>query len=387
MTQPTLLELAKQGNPKAIATLISRSLKAQGITAKVGVKGDCLRVMLEAKQVPNEQALVQVLRQGLTKLEPVSIKTVQVSGKQVGTSSPAWIRDFKLVVNSQPLTQTSLQNQVAKKNLSGNHRASLTAQTTVINRDYKEPIKDSLQPGGKSSLIKILKSSTYFSSLFSLKKIYRSLVVLLWSRLIFDILFAFYALTWASSFLFIRLLDTVDTTGVLAYILYSLYRVLDWLWLPIELARNWIYLVALIVTLVWLHRLHAKLKVLFSGYPISPWGAIARFLIPFYSLWGIWNLFTTLTKTLKSQNGELVSFGSSLQKLLPWLYVALIVSNVLDQAYRVLFQEGYNSEIYPWLFVMSNAMNLVFSIVFLQMVRLIRKAIVYKSLQVSGQSS
>jgi hypothetical protein len=35
--QPSLSELARQGNPKAIASLITRSLKAQGITAKAGL--------------------------------------------------------------------------------------------------------------------------------------------------------------------------------------------------------------------------------------------------------------------------------------------------------------------------------------------------------------
>ena len=35
---PTALELAKQGNPKAIAALMNRSLQAKGITVKVAVK-------------------------------------------------------------------------------------------------------------------------------------------------------------------------------------------------------------------------------------------------------------------------------------------------------------------------------------------------------------
>jgi hypothetical protein len=39
MTQPSLSELAKQGNPNAIASLITRSLSPQGITAKASTVG------------------------------------------------------------------------------------------------------------------------------------------------------------------------------------------------------------------------------------------------------------------------------------------------------------------------------------------------------------
>jgi hypothetical protein len=90
MTQPSLSELAKQGNPNAIASLITRSLSPQGITAKASLKGDCLRVMLESLQVPDQQAAVQFIRKGLTKLKAESIKTVKIYGRQVGTDFPAW---------------------------------------------------------------------------------------------------------------------------------------------------------------------------------------------------------------------------------------------------------------------------------------------------------
>jgi hypothetical protein len=35
----------------------------------------------------------------------------QVSGKQIGKDSPAWIQDFELLVNSPPLTQESLPDE------------------------------------------------------------------------------------------------------------------------------------------------------------------------------------------------------------------------------------------------------------------------------------
>ena len=95
-TQQQLLEQAKQGEPKAIALLITNSLKAQGIAVKANLKGDCLRVMLESSQVPNQSAMVAFIRRGMTKLGAASIKTVKVYGKQAEASTPAWNQDINL---------------------------------------------------------------------------------------------------------------------------------------------------------------------------------------------------------------------------------------------------------------------------------------------------
>ena len=52
--QQNLLELAKQGNSRAITALINRSLQPKGITAKVNLKGSCLQTpgSLISKEVP-----------------------------------------------------------------------------------------------------------------------------------------------------------------------------------------------------------------------------------------------------------------------------------------------------------------------------------------------
>jgi len=95
-TQQQLLEQAKQGEPRAIALLIANSLKAQGIAVKANLNGDCLRVMLESSQVPNQSAMVAFIRRGMTKLGTASIKTVKVYGKQAEASTPAWSQDINL---------------------------------------------------------------------------------------------------------------------------------------------------------------------------------------------------------------------------------------------------------------------------------------------------
>ncbi len=97
MTQPNLLELAKQGDAQAIASLMNRQLQPKGITAKVALKHACLQIMLESDQVPNQQALVAFLRKGITGLGTASIERVKIYGRQTGEEFPAWNQEFELV--------------------------------------------------------------------------------------------------------------------------------------------------------------------------------------------------------------------------------------------------------------------------------------------------
>ncbi len=78
MTQPNILELARQGDVQAIASLINRQLQPKGITAKVVLKDGCLQIMLESSEVPAQQPLVAFVRKGITGLGATSIERVKV---------------------------------------------------------------------------------------------------------------------------------------------------------------------------------------------------------------------------------------------------------------------------------------------------------------------
>lgn len=97
MATPTLLELAQQGDPQAIAALLNRQLQPQGITAKVAVREGCLHVLLEsAQQLPDRQACVDFVRTELTSLEPESIDRAKVYGRKTGEKEPAWSQELGL---------------------------------------------------------------------------------------------------------------------------------------------------------------------------------------------------------------------------------------------------------------------------------------------------
>ncbi|MGL5060182.1 MAG: hypothetical protein ACRC62_09375 [Microcoleus sp.] len=97
MTQQNLRELLKQGDPKAIASSINRTLKPKGISAEVTRDNGNLHITLESAKVPNQMALVDFIRTGMTNLGVESIHTVKVYGRRTGDASPAWEDEIDLM--------------------------------------------------------------------------------------------------------------------------------------------------------------------------------------------------------------------------------------------------------------------------------------------------
>ncbi|HEY9817570.1 MAG TPA: FxLYD domain-containing protein [Candidatus Obscuribacterales bacterium] len=96
MTQPTILELAKQGDPQAIATLMNRTLHTQGMNARVARQGDRLLIMTEAAQVPNRMVMTNFVRNGINGLELDSIRLIRILGKKTGDDQAAWVQELEL---------------------------------------------------------------------------------------------------------------------------------------------------------------------------------------------------------------------------------------------------------------------------------------------------
>jgi hypothetical protein len=96
MTQPNLLELAKQGDPGAIAALMNLTLEPKGVIAKTFLEDHCLHVFLSASRVLNAKTLVEFIQRGILRLEVSSIQHVQVYGQRLGTDQPDWVETFAL---------------------------------------------------------------------------------------------------------------------------------------------------------------------------------------------------------------------------------------------------------------------------------------------------
>ncbi|MEQ8386207.1 MAG: RDD family protein [Coleofasciculus sp. A1-SPW-01] len=150
MNPAKIKQLAKQGNPKAIAALLNRSLQRQGVTAKVGRDKNNLQVILESAQVPPTN-LTQRICQGLINLGVESIDRVQIYGRQIGEEIPDWSQDIDLAnpteptpietdlsastANDEPQDLSSFVTSKAKINT---HKTS-TPETHQVTDNYQNP--------------------------------------------------------------------------------------------------------------------------------------------------------------------------------------------------------------------------------------------------------
>jgi len=110
--------LARQGDVKAIAALTNQRLQASGVVAKVSVKNDCLQVMLEAIEVPNQEQMVALLQSEFQELGVQGINSLRIYGKQSGEDFPDWQEEIKLLANkieSQEVQPASLDLSPSSK--------------------------------------------------------------------------------------------------------------------------------------------------------------------------------------------------------------------------------------------------------------------------------
>lgn len=107
MTQPSAPELAKQGDPEAISSLINHLLQDKGVTTKAALMDACLLVLLKSAHVPEQQSSVAFIRKVMTSLGVESIKSLQVYGKQIGETYPSWGETLDLTLKEdEPKKQT-----------------------------------------------------------------------------------------------------------------------------------------------------------------------------------------------------------------------------------------------------------------------------------------
>ncbi|MBD2460795.1 GUN4 domain-containing protein [Oscillatoria sp. FACHB-1407] len=132
MTQPNLLELAKQGNPKAIAALMNRQLQPKGITAKVALKDHYLQILLEAAKLPSKQACITFIQDGLNKLGITEIDKAKVYGKQIGEDFPEWHQEIILISSGS-------------KTSSDSHGSASHEIDTVLSKDINSGVEADIE--------------------------------------------------------------------------------------------------------------------------------------------------------------------------------------------------------------------------------------------------
>ncbi|MBE9177750.1 PrsW family intramembrane metalloprotease [Oculatella sp. LEGE 06141] len=94
MAQPDLFELARQGDPGAIATLLNRSLQPRGVEAKLLLRENCLKILLVSARPLEQQAFIQFLHQQISRLQPQTIQRVKVYAQRTGEDTATWYQEF-----------------------------------------------------------------------------------------------------------------------------------------------------------------------------------------------------------------------------------------------------------------------------------------------------
>ncbi|MGD1808641.1 hypothetical protein ACP6PL_24835 [Dapis sp. BLCC M126] len=88
--QQKIIELATQGNPKAVAIIINQSLQQQGITVIAGRKNGYLHIVVESEQVPNQEIVTPLVQKRIAHLQSECLKNVKIHGRQLGNKSIIW---------------------------------------------------------------------------------------------------------------------------------------------------------------------------------------------------------------------------------------------------------------------------------------------------------
>lgn len=149
MDQQNLLEQARAGNAKAIASLINRSLQPSGIATQAVLKDGCLQIMLESAQAPNQQSLVAYISKSMTSLGSALIRKVKVYGRKTGEDFPTWNQEFEVVVQT-----VSNFKELAKL-------GDVDAITTLINQ-WLHPQSITAKASLENGCLQVMLESTIF---------------------------------------------------------------------------------------------------------------------------------------------------------------------------------------------------------------------------------
>ncbi|MGF1537766.1 MAG: hypothetical protein ACFB4J_14970 [Elainellaceae cyanobacterium] len=96
MPQSVLLNRAKQGDADAIAALINRHAKHQGVVAQASLRQHCLHVILEGREPPIQAFWSSYLERALNQLGTDSVTQLHIYGRCYGAKRAAWRETISL---------------------------------------------------------------------------------------------------------------------------------------------------------------------------------------------------------------------------------------------------------------------------------------------------
>ncbi|MBF2074809.1 MAG: PrsW family intramembrane metalloprotease [Synechococcales cyanobacterium C42_A2020_086] len=107
MTQPDVFQLAQRGDSAAIARWLNRSLQPRGVSAKVLLRDNCLKILLISSRPLDQTAFVQLIQRQINLLGLSAVKLVKVYSQETSASVPTWFCEFVPVAQRHSQTAVS----------------------------------------------------------------------------------------------------------------------------------------------------------------------------------------------------------------------------------------------------------------------------------------
>jgi Trk K+ transport system NAD-binding subunit len=94
-----------------VSSLLNNQLASQGIMVEVDRKDNCIYILLESQEVPDQKHLLDFIGKGIVSLMDKSIETVKVYGYELGVPFPAWIQQIELTRRASLWNNGSTRNK------------------------------------------------------------------------------------------------------------------------------------------------------------------------------------------------------------------------------------------------------------------------------------
>ena len=120
-------------------------------------------------------------------------------------------------------------------------------------------------------------------------------------------------------------------------------------------------IIATILFLGWIYRVHKEYKEISPDYPVTPGGALCRIMIPFYNIVGLWTIYSNMSRFLIQYDTSVENHGKRLRMFIPYYYFSHMIYSVLNR--RLLTEEEYSIN----LLLLTVGMEVVVSATYLVM--------------------
>lgn len=96
MPETNLLNLARQGNLKAISKLLNDGLSLQEVTVKIRKKNRTLQILLKSQEIADKKYLTEFIHRGILKLHLQEIEKLQIFNLILNEEIPSWSETIEL---------------------------------------------------------------------------------------------------------------------------------------------------------------------------------------------------------------------------------------------------------------------------------------------------